>query len=258
MSTLTAAPAHPAPGRGTAPHRPGVLLLRWSGLLLTFALVTGGSVEVVTAFFLQTDRVTTPVADGVHRVILSTEAGGVRLRAAAPAEKATLTRRESWAFARATVTSSTTDGVLTADATCPDTGPLTGHCSVDFELVLPAGTDVELHAVTGDIDVRGMSGTIRASTDTGGIRLDEVSSATMRATTSTGNVRVKMAAPPVNITARSSTGNVTVKVPDDGTVYRVVTGTSMGNRSVRVPTDPTSSRVIEAVTSMGDVKVRNV
>lgn len=258
MPTLTAATAPPAPGTGTAPQRPGVLLLRWSGLLLTLTLVTGGSVEVVTTFFRQTDRVTTPLADGVHRVILSTEAGGVRLRAAAPAEEATLTRRESWAFARASVTSSTTDGVLTAEATCPDTDPLTEYCSVDFELVLPVGTDVELRTVTGDIDVRGMSGTIRTSTGTGGIRLDEVSSASVRATTSTGDVRVKMATPPVNITARSSTGDVTVKVPDDGTVYRVVTGTSVGNRTVQVPTDSTSSRVIEAVTSMGDVKVRHV
>jgi hypothetical protein len=252
----TAHPAPTAPAPAGAEQRPGVVLLRWSGLLLVLAMVGFGSTQVVTSFFRQSERSTTPLTGSVRQVVLGTNVGDVHVRAARPGEDSRLIRHDDWTFERAVVTSSIASGVLTVDTPCPDWGPVMQFCAVDFDLVVPAAASVVIRTDTGDLSVRGMAGTVQASTSTGDISMVDLLAADVRATSSTGDVSVALARPPTSVQARTSTGDVRVVVPDDGSTYRLLSSSSsVGTRTVRVPTDPESTRMIDVSTSVGDISV---
>jgi DUF4097 and DUF4098 domain-containing protein YvlB len=120
---------------------------------------------------------------------------------------------------------------------------------------VPDGVTLELTTGAGSLDVRGVDGRLRATAETGPVRLTGLRSPTVRATSGTGSVLAAFTRPPDSVRATSDTGSVEVVLPDDRTAYVVSATTSTGSTSITVPTDPRSRRTVDAEAGTGSVTV---
>jgi hypothetical protein len=260
-----AAPRLPNPGAATA--------LRVGGVVVVLVLIAAGAASMVVQFFRQQAVETLPLSAGVTRVVATTDTGDIRVRAAVGAETPRLTSTLHWSFDRPAVRRDVSGDTEQLDARCQQHW-LASNCSVDLELVLPAGTTLKIDTDTGDVRVNGSTADLEATSATGDVRLSAVSGAdivartntgditvvataqdaTVRADTDTGDVRLTLTAAPRSVQAKASTGDVTITVPP-GVPYAVSGSTDVGERTVSVPTDPAADRSIDAQTSVGDVRV---
>jgi Putative adhesin len=165
------------------------------------------------------------------------------------------------------------------------------RCSVSYEIQAPAGvavtggltsgdlgltgvgrTDVTLHS--GDIVVRGATGTVKARSTSGDITvIDAKGGVTLQATsgdvhalnvsggpvsarTTSGEVEVR-ALVPTGVTAQATSGDVDVTVPPGK--YRLLTSTGSGDTNVTgIINDPTATNVLDVRARSGDVTVAAV
>ncbi|QWF80723.1 DUF4097 family beta strand repeat-containing protein [Amycolatopsis sp. CA-230715] len=124
-------------------------------------------------------------------------------------------------------------------------------CSVDYDVVLPAALPVSGFVGIGSIDLdRAASADVR--TTTGGIDVRGVSGA-VRAEAQTGDVRTAQTKPGT-VYAAAQTGAVTVTVPPSA--YRVTADAQTGPVDLRVPNTPSAPNTVEARTGTGPVTVR--
>ncbi|HEX4981099.1 MAG TPA: DUF4097 family beta strand repeat-containing protein [Ilumatobacteraceae bacterium] len=164
------------------------------------------------------------------------------------------------------------DDRLEIRATCPLFGSM--WCSVDYQIEVPAGIDLDINADdgrvevvdvrgaltidddNGSIDIRGAAGPLRATTDNGSIDATGVRSETVSADSDNGSVEIVMVTPPRELAASTDNGSVTVVLPDTPDAYAVDASTDNGRVSNNVRTDPTSSRTITLSSDNGNVTVR--
>lgn len=151
---------------------------------------------------------------------------------------------------------------------------LSNFCGVSYDIVVPAGTALELRSTVGGIRVEGIDGTVDARStagsvevtggrgdlllhsSAGGVRVAGSRASRVGASSTAGGVRVEVVAPAEAIEARSTAGNVTVIVPRDETAYAVDTSGTEGTTEIQIRTDPGSDRTIRAGSSAGGVTVR--
>jgi hypothetical protein len=145
-------------------------------------------------------------------------------------------------------------------------------CRVQITVTLPADMPVSMQTDSGDAQVTGLTGPVRAHTSSGNLRLsrlsgaldadidsgdldaDEISSPTVRARSSSGDVRIAFASAPDRVVASSSSGNVTVRVPQVATGYAISTEVSSGDR--HVPASHSGSpHHLDLTADSGDVTV---
>jgi hypothetical protein len=162
------------------------------------------------------------------------------------------------------------------------------HCSVSYEIQAPTGVavtggltsgdlgltgiataDVTLNS--GDIMVRGATGTVKARSTSGDITvIDSKGGVTLQATsgdvravnigggpvsakTTSGEVEVKLTVP-TGVTAQATSGDVNVTVPPGA--YQVHTRTGSGDANVAgITDDPKAKNVLDVRTGSGDVTV---
>jgi Putative adhesin len=114
---------------------------------------------------------------------------------------------------------------------------ITTTCSVDYIIHVPNhvavkargnGSDFDLTAVHGDVDVSVNGGQVDMSFD----------------------------AAPHHVKAEANGGHINITVPDDNAGYRVDTHTNGGSTNVGIRTDPASERTIAVETNGGDIDVR--
>jgi len=164
------------------------------------------------------------------------------------------------------------------------------NCQVSYQIEAPAGVAVtgelssgtvsltgvgsaDVHVSSGDIDIRGATGTVRARTTSGDVMVaDSKGPATLEATSgdvrainidgtvtalaTSGNINVKLTAA-ASVTAQASSGDVDVLVPEGK--YQVRTRASSGEKNVAgITNDPSSKNVLDLRTSSGDVTVAAV
>jgi hypothetical protein len=108
---------------------------------------------------------------------------------------------------------------------------------------------------SGHIRLSGIGGSVRSSSDSGGIDAAGLTGDRLLASTDSGSISVSFDQAPWTVSAGTDSGSVTVLVPDDGTAYLVDTDTDSGRQVIGVPTDPDSERSIVARTDSGDVIV---
>ncbi|MDQ1682186.1 MAG: hypothetical protein QOH99_727 [Frankiaceae bacterium] len=144
------------------------------------------------------------------------------------------------------------------------------HCSVNFEIAVPAGFAIDVSASGGDVRATGLNGDARLSSsggdvsvsamsgnltlDSGGgdVRATRLTSPHVLATSSGGDVEVRFSSAPVAVDARSSGGDVGVHVPG-GDSYRIQTSSSGGDVHMSVPRNDLAERSLTAQSSGGDV-----
>jgi hypothetical protein len=162
------------------------------------------------------------------------------------------------------------------------------HCSIDYDLTVPAAAQVrirtgsgsisvagvaaaDLRTGSGDVGVRAVQGSVRAHTGSGSIMIASIGTqadlrtssgdiiatavrgGTLRADTGSGSVTLKFSSAPSNVLAVTGSGDVRIMVP--GGPYRVDHSTRSGDDSVQVPTDPSAPAVIVARTGSGSLHI---
>ncbi|MEV6619359.1 DUF4097 family beta strand repeat-containing protein [Amycolatopsis sp. NPDC051106] len=160
------------------------------------------------------------------------------------------------------------------------------NCSVDFEVVVPAGVPVTGRLDSGGLDVAGVAsvdvqsdsgharvedvpGLVKLRLESGGIDLSDVGEVQVHA--DSGSIKGTGVRGPVDVTASSGSvdftlaqannvkikadsGSVDVEVP--GGPYRVVGDSDSGRRNIDVPTDGSAPNTLDLTTDSGSVTVR--
>jgi hypothetical protein len=220
------------------------------GSLFAVGLLVFGTFSVVDVLAHGTSTEIT-THDGVNTVVIQSGDGSVQVRAADVAE-VTATARVSDGL-RATGVSRSLDGDrLVLRSTCPNFGNT--WCSVDWDVVVPLGTDIVLRSGDDRAEATGEFGTVDLRSEHDGVTFDGVAQSVV-AVSEHGNVTVRMAEAPDSVRALSEHGNVNVAVPDIDEGYRVDVSSDQGRTEIGVRTDPNAVRVIEARTDHGDVTV---
>ncbi|MEV7039921.1 DUF4097 family beta strand repeat-containing protein [Amycolatopsis sp. NPDC051061] len=160
------------------------------------------------------------------------------------------------------------------------------NCSVDFEVVVPAGVPVSGKVDSGGLDIAGVAsvdvqadsgharvedvpGLVKLRLDSGGIDLRDVGEVQLHAdsgsikgigvrgpvdvTSSSGSVDFTLAQAN-NVKIKADSGSVDVEVP--GGPYRVVGDSDSGRRNIGVPTDGSAPNTLDLTTDSGSVTVR--
>ncbi len=214
------------------------------GLLLygTFAVVDVLAHERIT-------EITTH--DGVNTVVIQSSDGRVQVRADDVAE-VTANARVSEGL-RATGVSRLLDGDrLVLRSTCPNLGGT--WCSVDWDVVVPVGTDVILRSDEDRAVVTGEFRTVDLRSEHEGVTFDGFARSVV-VESEHGSVAVRLAEAPDSVRALSEHGNVNVVVPDVDGGYRVDVSSDQGSTDIGVRTDPNAARTIEARSGHGNVTV---
>lgn len=247
-------PAPPAPGNRTA----------WLaiGLGLSVILVGVAAFQVVNLFqFGETQRAVVERQTLQHpvRKVVFTDfaAGDVSVRAGGTVDTVQVTRRLTWGpwpqSTRPKPVETWAGDTLEVSFTCPPALPLVG-CSVDYAVVVPDGTEVDVRTSAGDITLAGALAGVRASSSAGDVNAEALTSEQTVLTTSAGDVDVEFAEAPQRVSVESGAGDVDVRVPP-GDDYRVELHTGAGDERVDVVDDPDSSRTLVIDTGAGDVSV---
>jgi hypothetical protein len=174
-----------------------------------------------------------------------------------------------------------TNGVLTFVNGCSD-------CSIDYDLTVPAATNVrirngsgdirvadvattDIDAGAGDVSIRNVHGQVRAHTGSGSVRATSVGArtdlrsssgdisatgidgGTLLSETRSGSLVVKFIAAPSNVHAVTRSGDLFIKLPQGR--YKIDPATGSGDKFVNVPDDPNATAVVYARTGSGSLRI---
>lgn len=276
-------PGPPAGGTAGGPPTPaqvrrsraGYGALRAVGAVLAAAMIGGATVSLVPDMARQ-EVTSTVTVDGsalasleqAGAVLVEGSRKDVVVREARAGERPSVTTTAEWAFNEPELRLDEGPDGLAVSAPCPSGN--WGICAVGFELVVPAGTAVEVRATLGDVDVvstgdvtvtsslgdvsvGGDPGTVRVTSSLGDIRVSGTPG-TVHAEASLGSIRVLAQEPPDLVSATTSLGDVHLEVPG-GVSYAVDTDTNQGDRDVQVSRDPASPHTLRARTSLGAIQI---
>ncbi len=220
------------------------------GSLFAAGLLVFGTLSVVDVLAHErSTEITTH--DGVSTLVIHSGDGKVHVRADDVGE-VTATSRISEGL-RATGVSRTLGGDrLVLRSTCPNIGGT--WCSVDWDVVVPLGTDVVVRSDDDRADATGEFGAVDLRSEHDSVSFDGVAR-TVVAVSEHGNVTVRLAEAPDSVRARSDHGNVSVAVPDIDEGYRVDVSSNQGRTDIGVRTDPNAARTIDARSDHGNVSV---
>jgi hypothetical protein len=226
-----------------------VRIVLWAalGLLVLCGAVFGLS-EV-----LHRDRTTrTIIADRVHRIVVTADAGDVDIRAGLTAN-VVVERKDSYLLARPSVSEQFANGELAIKTTCPGlAGAL--RCRSDVTIDAPPEVDVVVHTKSGDIDLRGLDGRADVRTDAGDITAQRLDPVTIQAAADAGDVSLDLFGQPARTVAHSDAGDVKVTVPFGP--YHIDARARSGHVNLKgVLRDDLAPQSITAQSDAGDVTV---
>lgn len=221
-----------------------------TGSLFAAGLLVFGTFSVIDVLAHErTTEVTTH--QGVTALLIDSDDGTVRVRADDVAE-VTVTARVSEGLRATGVTRVLEGNRLVLRSSCPNVGGT--WCSVDWDVVVPIGTDLTLRSDGDRGAVTGAFGAVDLRSEDDGVTFDGVARSVV-AMSEHGNVSVRLAEPPDSVRAISDHGNVNVVVPDIADGYRVDVRSDEGRTEIGVRTDPNAARTIEARSEHGKVSV---
>jgi DUF4097 and DUF4098 domain-containing protein YvlB len=141
---------------------------------------------------------------------------------------------------------------LSIDSRCG--GGFMSMCSMDYEVVVPDGTQVTLGVGSGDITISGALGAVQAQTGSGNVDGNALGAADATLRTGSGDVNLAFTTPPSKVDLRTGSGDVDLFVPKEDS-YAVNVSTGSGDKNVDVKTSQSSPRSIHVETGSGDVEL---
>lgn len=221
----------------------------------------------------------TDEVDGVRQVLIDNDSGDVAIRVG-DVPSTTVHQRFEYRWGEPDESISVDEGTL-------ELGDCGSWCSVDYDVVVPEGTEIngdvrsgdleltgvaaaEVNASSGDVTVRQVAGPVRIVASSGDVQLGdlsgpvdvEVSSGELTgdglrgpvdAHASSGNITLVMAVPQ-SVTAEASSGDIELTVPDGP--YRVEGDSNSGDRTINVDQVRDARHTLRLDASSGDVTVR--
>lgn len=139
---------------------------------------------------------------------------------------------------------------------CPNQRPVNSRCEVDWEIRAPAGTNLDLDNRAGGITVTGMSGTLVAKTNAGGVDGHDLISKIVTAQSRAGGVELEFREPPNQVDTSTNAGGIEIQLPS-GTSYAIQADTNTGDPEIEVRQDQSSPHKIKANNNAGGVEITN-
>ncbi|MFF2045916.1 DUF4097 family beta strand repeat-containing protein [Kitasatospora sp. NPDC058170] len=156
---------------------------------------------------------------------------------------------------------------LTVTSGCP------GDCSVQLEIVVPAGLAsqvdtgdaaivaggitgaLDLRTTHGAVEVKKSSGPLRVQSKDGAVTISDSTSSDANVATSNGAVDAAFTAAPAKVNLRTRSGAVDLRVPHDSDYY-IEARSASSSPEVRLPTDRNASHSLVVETDSGGIRVR--
>ncbi|MBD0747209.1 hypothetical protein [Streptomyces sp. CBMA152] len=278
MSTSTGIRTESGPGSGPGGDRPQhrgrwILVAVLSALFIVTPLVFGMYGE----FFgreASHSSVETNDHHPVRAVQIDSGSAAVTIGPGADGE-VRVKERLSWSLRKPKVTKVWDGDTLRLRPECGGLLSVTGlDCSVQLDLTVPAGVElnvksgsgtVRVSGLTGPVDVRagsgsvklyGVRGPITGSVDSGSFSGSAIGSASAEMRVRSGQASLEFVTPPRRVSASSGSGSVEVSLPP-GSRYRVAGSVGSGARDVDdALVDPASDRLLTISTGSGAATAR--
>lgn len=225
-----------------------IVALAALGLLLLSGVAFGASTAL-----RRSDTVREVLDRPTERLHIRAEGGRVTVRAGV-SDAVLVRRRERWIVSRPGLDRRWEDGRLELVADCPAI-EVALRCGIDLEVLVPASVEeVVVEADAADVTLRGLTGIVRASTDSGSIVARRVDPVVFTASTEAGEVDLDVVGTPTRVVAESESSDVRVVVPF-GT-YRVDVDSNSSDQVTGLLRDDLAPQRIEARSDGGDVRVQ--
>ena len=121
------------------------------------------------------------------------------------------------------------------------------NVSIDYDILVPQGTSLNTQTGSGDQEISGVKGTLRASTGSGNIHADNLDG-DPRLNTGSGDIKIEMVQG--RLYASTGSGNIVAKSVNGGLYAKTGSGD--------VEFDQTGSGNVLAHTGSGNIRLRNV
>lgn len=256
-AATTPEPATAAPVQAPRPQQPWVVLVRVLGVATAALVLTVSTAALISYYFQRTVEETRVIPDRVRIISGQINRGSITVHAAQDADVVTVhsTRRFSFGTPQLT-TAVTEEGRLVLGSACADhPGKAFGTCTVDLEVSVPKGVELDLTTSQGEVRIDRPDAPTRLTTASGSVHVTGATSRRVDISTAAGSVTVEFATSPQDAVVRTAAGSITIRVPADGTTYNVTGSTSLGSRRVEVPVDIASEHRLDVSSSVGGVLI---
>lgn len=235
-----------------APSRTPVGAIRVIALLVTTVLVAGAGLSLLGPMLKQSET-TDYQLSAAGELDFEGAVGDVRVRAAEPGESPRAVATSTWGLREPRNSVRTSGGATRVTSHCPSPG-LGTVCEVDWLIVVPADTELDIEHGVGQVTVEGASGDLDVQVGVGDVTVTEATGERFEAEVGVGALEYEAVEPPRVVEARVGVGELVVRVPD--TVrYRVDTGNGAAEVANSLGSDPGASRRIILEPGLGAVRV---
>lgn len=131
-----------------------------------------------------------------------------------------------------------------------------GAPEVNYTLRVPADAEIRVTSVNGGIDIRGLSGRVKAETTNGGIVARDLTGA-VDASTTNGGVEVDLARLEAGVNLGTTNGGIKLRLPPDAraTITASVANGGIDTSGLQVETTSSSRRKLEGTMNGGGTPV---
>ena len=249
-------PGQPA-ARAPRPQQPWVVLVRVLGVGTAALVLTVSTAALVSYYFQRTVEETRVIPEPVEIISGQINRGSITVHAAQDADVVTVHSTRRFSFGTPQLTTKVTgEGRLVLCSACAyHPGKAFGTCTVDLEVSVPKGVELDLTTSQGEVRIDRPDAPTRLTTASGSVRVTGATSRRIDISTAAGSVTLEFATSPDDAVVRTAAGSITIRVPADGTTYNVTGSTSLGSRRIEVPEDIASTHRLDVSSSVGGVLI---
>lgn len=234
------------------PSRTPVGPIRVIALLVTVALVLLAGFSLAGPMLKQSETVERPLV-ATSALSFAGGTGQVRVRAAEPGEQPRAVVTSTWGLRKPTTSITSSGGTTRLTSRCP--GPDLGTvCRVDWLVVVPPTTEIDLHHGVGEVSIEDITGDLDLEVGVADVSISGAEGERVRVDIGVGALDYEAVEAPRLVEARVGVGDARIRVPEEQT-YRVDIPQGMADTTNRVGNDPSSSRRITVEVGVGAVRV---
>ncbi|MEV0345276.1 DUF4097 family beta strand repeat-containing protein [Nonomuraea sp. NPDC050680] len=126
-------------------------------------------------------------------------------------------------------------------------------CDVSYQVEVPKGLRVKVRSDSGDLTLKGLSGALEATSDSGAVEASGLTGKYVVAKTDSGDMTLTFTGPPDKVTTVTDSGKTVIHVPQRP--YRIDARTDSGNKVIRTASDTSAQRSIALSSDSGDMEV---
>jgi hypothetical protein len=175
--------------------------------------------------------------------------GDVTVRRSSSVSTVSVSYTEHFGLKKPTVTGKVTAGGVELSSKCPK-WISDDYCSVNYVVLVPAGSQLKLKTGDGRVSLEGVDGTVTVDSGDGRIEGSELRSANVSASLGDGSVSLQWDSAPTRVEASMGDGSIHISVPSGSGPYAITKHMGDGSSDIGVAVDPKASRSM--LLEMGD------